>query len=116
MLFRVLISRRLGGPEILSAFIVFAAVLVLLPVMLFLSAKTEERVLTISPAGISTTIGKKSGQIPWNAVRVIIDGGTFVLIARNNGNAFFIPNRAFSGPTDRSRFLQQLASWRSILS
>lgn len=113
MCIRVFNSRHLGGAEILSAFIVFAAVLVLLPLGLFLTAKTDRRTLTISPDGISTYIGEKSGQIPWKSVKIVKDSGTFVLIARTTGNAFFIPDRAFISPDDRVHFVEQIGIWRS---
>ena len=112
MALRALFFRRLGGPEILSAIIVFATILVLLPIALFLTAKTDRRTLAISPAGISTVIGKRSGQIPWSSVKVVRNASTFVLIARTNGNAFFIPDRAFARPDDRARFLEQMNLWR----
>lgn len=110
---RVLFSRRLGGPEILSAIIVFAVILVLLPIGLFLTAKTERRTLAISPDGISTSIGKRSAQIPWSSVRLVKNASAFILIARTNGNAFFIPDRAFARPDDRARFLEHIDVWRS---
>ncbi|MGE5321511.1 MAG: YcxB family protein [Actinomycetota bacterium] len=110
---RVLFSRRLGGPEILSAIIVFAVILALLPIGLFLTAKTDRRTLTISPAGISTSIGKRSAQIPWTSVKIVKNASRFVLIARTNGNAFFIPDRVFAGSDDRARFLEHVGLWRS---
>ncbi|HKT49977.1 MAG TPA: YcxB family protein [Candidatus Angelobacter sp.] len=112
MCFRVLGSRHFGGPEILSAVIVFAVILALLPILLFLTAKTNRRTLTISPDGISTSIGTKSAEIPWKSVKVVKDSGTFILIARTNGNAFFIPNRAFVSPDNRARFMEQIGFWR----
>src|SRR6185312_5166592 len=113
MCIRILGSRRLGGPEILSAVIVFVVILAVLPIWLFLRAKTDKRTLTISPDGISTYIGTKSAEIPWKSVRIVKDSGTFILIARMNGNAFFIPDRAFISPDDRARFVEQIGIWRS---
>lgn len=112
MCFRVLSSRHLGGPEILSGVIVFAAILFLLPILLFLTAKTSRRTLTISPDGISTSIGTRSAQIPWKTVKIVKDSGTFILISRTNGNAFFIPDRAFVSPDDRVHFMEQVGLWR----
>jgi YcxB-like protein len=113
MCLRALFSRRLGGPEILSAVIVFAVILALLPIALFLTAKTDRRTLAISPAGISTSIGKRSAHIPWSSVKIVRNAGTFILVARTNGNAFFIPDRAFANPDDRARFLEQMGLWRN---
>ena len=112
MCIRILGSRRLGGPEILSAVIVFVVILAVLPIWLFLRAKTDKRTLTISADGISTSIGEKSAQIPWKSVKIVKDSGTFILIARTNGNAFFIPDRAFISPNDRARFMEQIGLWR----
>lgn len=112
MCFRVLSSRHLGGPEILSAIVVFAVILAVLPSLLFLTAKTDKRTLTISSDGISTSMGTKSAQIPWKTVKIVKDSGTFILIARKNGNAFFIPDRAFVSPNDRARFVEQIGLWR----
>lgn len=112
MCFRVLSSRHLGGPEILSAVIVFAVILAVLPILLFLTAKTDRRTLTISPDGISTSIGTRSADIPWKSVKVVKDSGTFILIAGTNGNAFFIPDRAFVSPDDHTRFMEQIGIWR----
>ena len=111
--FRALSSRHFGASEILSAIIVFAVVLVLLPIALFVSAKAGRRTFTISPEGISTSIGTKSGQIPWKKVKLVKDGSTFILISGRSGNAFFIPNRAFVLPDARARFLEQIGAWRS---
>lgn len=112
MCIRILSSRHLGGPEMLSAVIVFAVILGVLPVLLFLTAKTDRRTLTISPDGISTSIGTKSAQIPWKSVKIVKDSGAFILIARTNGNAFFIPDRAFVSADDRARFMEQVGIWR----
>lgn len=113
MFFRILTTHHFGGPEILSAAIVFAVIMGLLPIGLFLGAKTDKRTLTISPDGISTSIGTKSARIPWKSVKIVKDSGTFILVARTNGNAFFIPDRAFVSADDRAGFLEQIGIWRS---
>jgi len=110
---RALVFRHFGGAEILSAIVVFVVFLVMLPIALFLTAKTDTRALTISPDGISTSIGKKFKQIPWKAVKLVQEASTFILIAGRSGNAFFIPDRAFASPDDRGRFLERIGIWRA---
>jgi hypothetical protein len=82
--------------------------LAFLPCWLLLRGKTTTRTLTISPGGIDTQIGQQRGTIPWQSVRLIKDAGNGIFIARANGNFFCIPNRAFSGRDDRSRFLAEV--------
>jgi hypothetical protein len=82
-----------------------------LPVILFVRAKTSTRSLTISDAGISTKIGSFTGAVPWKAVRVIHAGDSFVLIGRTNGNAFFIPDRAFHSSEEKAQFLSSAKVW-----
>lgn len=62
--------------------------------------------------GLSTSIGKKSADIPWKKVKIVKDSGTFVLIAGINGNGFFIPGRAFASPDDHARFVEQVRIWQ----
>jgi hypothetical protein len=80
--------------------------------LIFIRGKTEERSLSVSEEGISTEIGTIKGQVRWNKVKVIKDAGQYVLIERTNGNAFSIPNRAFSGPEQKHQFITQISSWR----
>jgi len=85
--------------------------LVFIPIWTSIRGKTAKRTLTVSSKGISTEIGRIKGQVPWDKVRVINDSSRFVLIARTNGNAFFIPHRAFSGPEERSAFVTAIQGW-----
>jgi len=78
----------------------------------FIRGKTAERTLSVSELGISTGIGLISAQVPWSKVRVISDAGEYVLIARTNGNAFFIPSRAFTGPSQKVQFIEEADRWR----
>ena len=81
--------------------------LCILPAGIYVRGKTDERTLTVADEGITTVIGSLKGKIPWNQVRLISDVGEYVLIARTSGNAFFIPNRAFSGPKMRRQFIDE---------
>src|ERR1035437_8579023 len=110
------LSRPLGGStaaKFLSGMLFY---MLFLPIMLFLRAKTSTRSLTISPGGISTKIGPLDGEVPWKAVKVIEAGNSFVLIGRNNGNAFFIPDRAFHSAGDKAQFVSQAKEWTRIQS
>ncbi|HEV2464357.1 MAG TPA: YcxB family protein [Acidobacteriaceae bacterium] len=95
--------------------IIFVAIVVgsipLLSLVLFVRAKTSKRSLTISPEGISTSVGKLQGQTPWRKIKVVSVTDEIILIAGANGNAYFIPNRAFSSPGQRSEFVDKVRNW-----
>jgi len=93
-----------------------AGVFVFMPVWLFFTGKTVERSLTISPAGISTEIGSFKGQVHWPSVKLVRTTSQVVVIANANGNAFFIPSRAFQTPDHRTQFLAQIDRWRDDAS
>jgi hypothetical protein len=80
-------------------------------IILFLRAKTAIRTLTISEAGINTSIGSLDLKIPWKSVGVVEATDRFVLIGRTNTNAFFIPDRAFHSPDEKLRFFASVKSW-----
>lgn len=75
---------------------------------IFVRGKTNERTLDVSEKGISTQIGKLKGQVAWAKVKLVTNAGRYVLIVRNNGNAFFIPSRAFTGPEEQARFVDEI--------
>ncbi len=79
---------------------------------IYLRGKTDERTLSVSEPGISTAIGSLTGQVPWKKVRTVSGMGRYVLIVRSNGNAFFIPSRAFSGPDQQAEFIAECSRWR----
>jgi len=87
-----------------------ATALALVPIALLafypqLAFKPQRRVLSITDAGIDTSIGTRSGKIAWNAVRNVNEAGGMILIENRNGNAFLIPSRAFASPDERDIFL-----------
>ena len=67
--------------------------------------KPQMRVLTIGRAGLTTSIGKLSGEVPWHDLEAITDQQGLIFIRRTNGNAFVVPDRAFASPADRAEFL-----------
>lgn len=85
--------------------------IVFLAAWIFIRGKTSKRTLTIGPGGISTEIGKLSSQTPWQKVIAVNDGPRFVLITCSNRNSYFIPDRAFTTPSDRSAFVSAAQSW-----
>jgi hypothetical protein len=97
LLIRRTISRSFTLRDAMGAVAGAAGFLVFIPIWVFIRGKTAKRTLTISRDGISTEIGRLKGQVPWDNARVVTDTPRFVLTARTNGNAFFIPDRAFSG-------------------
>ena len=85
--------------------------MIFLPAMLFIRGKTAKRSLTISSEGITTEIGSLNARIPWRKVKIIAKTDRYVLISRANGNAFFIPSRAFSGPEQQAEFVTKIQNW-----
>jgi hypothetical protein len=85
--------------------------MIFLPLMLFIRGKTSKRSLTVSPEGMSTEIGSIKGQIPWHKLKVIVETESYVLLSRANGNVFFIPSRAFSGPEHQAEFVTEIRGW-----
>lgn len=97
--------------DAIAAVATAAGLLVFIALWVFIRAKTGQRTLTISQDGISTEIGRLKGEIPWNTVKIVKETPQFVLISRTNGNAFFIPHRAFSGIEHQRRFVTALEDW-----
>ena len=85
--------------------------LLLVPLILFIRAKTATRSLTISPEGILTEIGSLNGQVAWCKIKTVQEKQSFVLLANTNGNAFFIPNRAFATPEQKIEFVTKSQAW-----
>ena len=79
--------------------------------LVFVRGKTDVRTLNVTETGITTEIGPLQGSASWNTITVLEDMGKYVLIARSNGNAFFIPSRAFSGPDEQAQFHAQACIW-----
>ncbi|MGA2598536.1 MAG: YcxB family protein [Bryobacteraceae bacterium] len=89
---------------------------------LFIRGKTDERTVTVSPEGISTTIGRLSGKVPWKKVKLVTDTSEHAVIEgpmlkgdgwTTTGNAFYIPNRAFPEAGQRAQFISLINQWRN---
>lgn len=107
-------SRPLTLGDAVIAIAAAVGFMLLLPIMLFIRGKTSTRSLTVSPVGISTEIGALRAQIPWQKVKVISVTAHCILVARVNGNAFFIPDRAFSSPEHKAEFVNKIKHWANI--
>jgi hypothetical protein len=107
-----LLGAYVGRHEVTTADLVIAAAwavgaLLLMPLLVAARTKTQERVLELTPEGITTRVGALSGTVPWRAVAFVHDVGRFVVIAGTNMNAFLIPNRAFADDQERTRFMSE---------
>lgn len=108
--------RAIGGGDIVTGLAWAVGALLAMPILLALRAKTQERVLELAADGIKTTIGQRSGTVPWSAITFVRDARVFVVIGIRNMNAFFVPNRAFADAGARKQFVadaQMRAQWRA---
>jgi hypothetical protein len=80
------------------------SIILAIPVLSFITAKTQKRVLSINEEGIETKIGKKEGKIPWKAVDSISTPDR-IIITGKNANAFTIPANAFKDSDHRQQFI-----------
>jgi|HubBroStandDraft_4_1064222.scaffolds.fasta_scaffold339277_2 hypothetical protein len=109
--FRIATTRSFALKDLLFAGALTLVVFVLLPLLLFLRAKTATRLLTTSPDGIYTEIGAIRAQIPWRKIKLVESTDHYVLVAKLGGNSFFIPNRAFSDSASRVEFIAEIKRW-----
>ena len=104
-------SRTLTIGDFLAALVWMVGTFFLLLLWIYLRAKTKVRTLTVSEAGIYTEIGRIKGDYPWTKVKEIEDVGEYILVVNRNGNAFFIPDRAFVDKERRIAFLEEVNHW-----
>src|SRR5215831_181814 len=79
----------------LETTLLFSLAVVGSPLYPLLRFKSDERTLEITPTGISTTIGRKSGEIAWGQVADIDSHKQRIYIIGKNGNGFIVPDAAF---------------------
>jgi hypothetical protein len=94
-----------------GALLVALLAILLLAVYPMLRFKQDERTLTISTSGITTTIGNLSGDVPWSKVGRIEHAERCIYIFGQNGNSFTIPHRAFPTENQRAEFLRRATQW-----
>lgn len=81
-------------------------VLVVLPIVLLLTAKTSERRLSIDKQGLVTSVGRRHGEIAWKKIDSVEETPEGVVITGKNANLFAIPNTAFADEHERAAFVQ----------
>ena len=97
--------------DLVNALLGLCTFFVLLPLVIFIRAKTTMRSLAISPEGISTVIGSLQGHVAWRKIKIVEEKEGFVLIAGTSGNAFYVPNRAFATPDQKAEFVANAQTW-----
>jgi hypothetical protein len=75
--------------------------------------KSDERVLSIGPEGIHTTIGKRSADLPWTRIASVDVTSEHIFITGKNANGFAIPSRAFASQVERTEFLDAMETFRN---
>ena len=80
--------------------------LALYPQLLF---KPQTRTLVVDDEGVSTTVGRRSGRVPWSEILDVREENGTLVIQRRNLNAFLVPARAFASEAERSRFRDYVA-------
>ena len=105
-----------GAPHVTDVLIAIAlsaaCVLALIPGFVCLLAKTQERALRTSPEGIETSIGTQSARIPWTEITSVAAHAGFLVLTRQNGNSFVIPDRAFASAEERRAFQREVERYR----
>jgi hypothetical protein len=75
--------------------------------------KRDERVLTLTPAGIRTTVGSLAGEVPWSKIALVGVTPEHIFVMGRNTNGFAIPERAFPSPRVRAEFVALLEQYRA---
>ncbi|MDQ3284003.1 MAG: YcxB family protein [Acidobacteriota bacterium] len=92
--------------HIVSAVLVTCVVLVFLPLYPLIRFKPQQRTLTITPEGISTTIGNRRGELPWRTIESVASESDRIYIVGRNQNSFVVPDHAFASPEERAEFFR----------
>jgi hypothetical protein len=87
------------------------AILALLVLARF-RTKKDERVLSVGPQGITTSVGKLSGAVTWGRIATVDETPDYIFITERNGNGFAIPSRAFPSGVERAQFVRRIAEYR----
>lgn len=90
--------------HVIWAAVVTFGVLVLLPIYPLIRFKPQERTLTITSHGITTTIGSMRGEVPWAQVESVASDIERIYIVGRNQNSFTIPRHAFGSAAEREEF------------
>jgi hypothetical protein len=114
--FYVVLTTLAGAKPVRAHHFLWAAVaafgvLAILPIYPLIRLKRHERTLTITIEGISTTIGKRHGEIPWSKIESVASEAERIYIVGKNQNSFTIPDRAFASAQARDIFLTTAQRW-----
>lgn len=74
--------------------------------------KRDERILTLTPAGIRTTIGTLAGEVPWTKIALVGVTPEHIFVMGRSTNGFAIPQRAFPSAAARAEFVALLERYR----
>ncbi|MBY0582484.1 MAG: YcxB family protein [Sphingomonas sp.] len=75
--------------------------LILYPMLRF---KPQVREVKLDQKGITTSIGRRHGDIPWSDVAAVDADESSLVIRCSNLNALIVPARAFANPEKRAEF------------
>jgi hypothetical protein len=119
----ILLIPSLGGPAwggialiiILVGVVFISYYLFIIPFQLNSAFKKREsmqidRELTFTDAHVVMKIGDKSGELPWENFKNVIDAGTFYLLIYEGEERIypFVPTRAFEDEVTQDAFLELL--------
>ena len=97
-------SDSLNVSDYITALVYAIGATLLLPVISFVTAKTQKRSMSIDQQGIETQIGSKKGEIPWTAIAKVTESNDRIVITGKNANAFTIPASAFLNKEKQTEF------------
>ncbi|HET7550634.1 MAG TPA: YcxB family protein [Gemmatimonadaceae bacterium] len=99
--------------EIVFDLILGVALVAVMLLRAWARTKPDERVLSIGPEGIHTTIGHRSADLPWMRIASVDVTPEYIFITGKNANGFAIPARAFASPVERTEFLLEVEAARN---
>ena len=99
--------------DFIASFLIGFGLILLIPLVSYLTAKTQVRTLSIGQEGIETKIGRYAGKIPWTAVDSIVATQDRIFITGKAGNTFTIPSGAFANAEMRSQFINLAGQYHS---
>ena len=73
--------------------------------------KPQERTLTASPDGLSSSIGSRSRTMAWSKVGDVVEWDGVVRVTSRYGNAMLIPFEAFGSTKERQEFVSSCRTW-----
>ncbi len=92
--------------DFIAALLSGLGLILVIPVLSFLTAETQKRTLSITQEGIETKIGTRKGTILWKAIDSVVSTEDRIFITGKNANTFTIPSSAFSSDELRNKFFE----------